>query len=205
MLGNQGAQALEFNPIFLSADANQFWLLLGVVGFYFLPFLAAALFLGSAFLIGADRFGRVYFADLMGAGLAGFAFLAALAVVPPEHILFVPLALWLLSCLAWSLATGWRLLVPASLGLAALAIAVSFGTQSISTLALQGASPMRAISRMRSASTRIGARRAIWRSIRAPISISRPASRTWPRSTCRACRRMPISGSISTATARPGW
>jgi hypothetical protein len=140
VLGNAGAQALGFNPVFLAAGPAQFWLLLGVVGYYFLPFLAAALFLGSAFLIGADRFGRVYFADLLGAGLAGLMFLAAMALVPPERLPLVPLGLWLLACLAWTLATGRRWLAPAALVLGIVSAYVVVTGETISTSPYKGVS-----------------------------------------------------------------
>ena len=142
--GNAGAQQLGFNPVFLSAGPAQFWVLLGVVGCYFLPFLAAALFLGSAFLIGAERFGRVYFADLFGAGLAGLLFLAAMALVPPERLLLVPLALWVLACLAWSRASGHRPVALAALVLGLAAGIVVTTTQTIATSSYKGISYARA-------------------------------------------------------------
>ncbi len=138
IIGNQGAQALGFNPIFLAADSMQFWLLLGVVGCYFLPFLSAALFLGSAFLIGADRFGRVYFADLLGAGAAGLAILAAMLIVPPWDLLLVPLGLWLIACLFWAWASGRKFVALAGIVLAGLAAFVNLTTQTIATSPYKG-------------------------------------------------------------------
>jgi spermidine synthase len=138
VLGNWVAQSLGFNPIFLSAGPAQFWILLGVVGCYFMPFLASALFLGSAFLIGAARFGRVYFADLFGAGLAGILFLGALALVPPADLFLVPLALWLLACLAWAVATRTRLTAPAAIVLCALAAWFSVTGETIYTVPYKG-------------------------------------------------------------------
>lgn len=131
--GNAGAQALGFNPIFLSASTGQFWVLFGVVGLYFLPFLAAAMFLGSAFLIGASQFGRVYFADLLGAGLAGLLFLAALMVVPPHALLLVPLGLWLAASLGWSRATASLAMGAAALVLGAVAAWAALTTETIAT------------------------------------------------------------------------
>jgi hypothetical protein len=61
-----------------------------------LPFLAGALYLGTVFLKAKTIFGRVYFADLSGAGLCGLAVLAAMYLLPPENLIVVPLALWFL-------------------------------------------------------------------------------------------------------------
>jgi len=138
VLGNQGAQALGFNPIFLSAGTGQVWVLLGVISCYFLPFLASALFLGSAFLIGAKRFGRVYFADLFGAGLAGLLFLGALALVLPERLFLVPLGLWTISGFAWALAVGRLAYLPALAVAAAAAIGISYAGETISTSPYKG-------------------------------------------------------------------
>jgi SAM-dependent methyltransferase len=135
---NAAAQSIGFNPIFLSAGPQQFWLLLGVIGCYFLPFLASAMFLGSAFLVGARFFGRVYFADLLGAGLAGLMFLVAMAIVPPRHLLLVPLALWLIACLAWARVAASRALLGAALVLAALVVFVDVTAEPISTSPYKG-------------------------------------------------------------------
>src|SRR5262249_2039156 len=63
--------------------------------------LPGAMFLGLAFLRGQKAFGRVYFSDLAGSGLGGLSFLGALYLLPPERLLIIPLALWLLSGIAW--------------------------------------------------------------------------------------------------------
>ena len=61
---------------------------------YMLPFLAGAFYLGTVFLKANKIFGRVYFADLSGAGLCGLAFLVAMYLAPPENLIVVPLILW---------------------------------------------------------------------------------------------------------------
>ena len=134
------AQSIGFNPIFLSAGPTQFWVLLGVIGCYFLPFLASAIFLGSAFLIGARFFGRVYFADLLGAGLAGLLFLVAMVIVPPRHLLLVPLALWLVSCLAWSRVANSRAMLAAAIVLAAGVVVADVTVEPITTSQYKGVS-----------------------------------------------------------------
>ena len=66
-----------------------------------LPFLAGALYLGTVFLKANKIFGRVYFADLSGAGLCGLAFLVAMYLSTPENLIVVPLILWFLGGMLW--------------------------------------------------------------------------------------------------------
>src|ERR1700716_3557826 len=79
----------------------QKWRLLGNFLLYMLPFPAGALYLGTVFLKANKIFGRVYFADLSGAGLCGLAFLVAMYLSPPENLIVVPLILWFLGSLLW--------------------------------------------------------------------------------------------------------
>jgi hypothetical protein len=95
------AQLLPFNAIFLVADPDQKWRLLANFLLYLLPFLAGAFFLGIVFLKSRTAFGRIYFADLTGSGLAGLAVLASMYVLSPEHILVAPLLLWTCGGALW--------------------------------------------------------------------------------------------------------
>jgi spermidine synthase len=95
------AQQIPFNAIFLISDPMQKWRLLGNFLLYMLPFLAGALYLGTVFLKANKIFGRVYFADLSGAGLCGLAVLVAMYLSPPENLIVVPLVLWFLGSLLW--------------------------------------------------------------------------------------------------------
>ena len=99
---NLMAQMVPFNAIFLISDPAQKWRLLANFLLYLLPFLSAAFFLGLVFRQGKDHFNRLYFADLLGSGLAGLAILTALYVLPPEHLLLVPLGLWAVALLLWT-------------------------------------------------------------------------------------------------------
>src|SRR5215831_21213591 len=101
------AQQLPFNAIFLVSDPMQKWRLAANFMLYMLPFLAGAFFLGTVFLKSQKVFGRVYFADLTGAGLCGLAFLLAMYAVVPDNLIAVPLLLWLVGCAFWLEAT-WR-------------------------------------------------------------------------------------------------
>ena len=95
------AQQLPFNAIFLVSDPMQKWRLFANFMLYFLPFLAAAVFLGTVFLKAKKIFGRVYFADLAGSGLCGLLFLLSMYFLPPQDLIVVPLLLWLAGSLLW--------------------------------------------------------------------------------------------------------
>lgn len=98
---NLVAQLVPFNAIFLISDPMQKWRLLANFLLYLLPFLSGAFFLGILFRQGKEHFNRLYFADLMGSGLAGLAVLGALYVLPPEKLLVAPLLLWAVALLLW--------------------------------------------------------------------------------------------------------
>ncbi len=95
------AQLVPFNAIFLISDPMQKWRLLANFLLYLLPFLAGAFFLGIVFRQEKDHFNRLYFADLVGSGLAGVAILGALYVLPPERLLTAPLILWAVALVLW--------------------------------------------------------------------------------------------------------
>lgn len=115
------AQQVPFNAIFLISDPAEKWRLLANFLLYFLPFLAGALFLGTVFLIRQQAFGRVYFADMTGSGLAALIVLGAMYLFPPENLVVVPLLLWSVGSVLWFAGTGNR---PGAAGQAALAGAV---------------------------------------------------------------------------------
>ncbi|MEZ5666034.1 MAG: hypothetical protein R3F55_01085 [Alphaproteobacteria bacterium] len=95
------AQQLPFNPIFLASDPVQIWNLAANFVLYFLPFFAAAVFIGTVFVKTSRIFGRVYFADLAGAGLAGLLILGGMFVFPPADLILIPLLVWLAGGLCW--------------------------------------------------------------------------------------------------------
>ncbi len=110
---NLYVQHLGFNAIFLISDPAQKWKLLAIFLAELTPFLAGAFFLGCVFLRSNRIFGRVYFADLAGAGLCGLVFLLAMYVFTPANLIAAPLGLWLAACLAWSFGPGGRVaLIP---------------------------------------------------------------------------------------------
>ena len=102
---NLYVQHLGFNAIFLVSDPAQKWKLLQIFLAELTPFLAGAFFLGCVFLRSNRTFGRVYFADLAGAGLCGLVVLLAMYVFTPANLIAAPLALWFAACLAWSIRT----------------------------------------------------------------------------------------------------
>jgi predicted membrane-bound spermidine synthase len=91
-----------------------------------LPFLAGAFFLGTVFLKAQKIFGRVYFADLTGAGLCGLAFLLAMYLIVPDNLIIVPLVLWLFGSAFWLIATERPGHVVALAALAFVTIAAHF-------------------------------------------------------------------------------
>ncbi|HXT09753.1 MAG TPA: hypothetical protein VN715_22840 [Roseiarcus sp.] len=103
---NLYVQSLKFNPIYLVSDPGQKWKLLAIFLASLTPFLGGALFLGCVFLKSNKTFGRVYFADLAGAGLSGLVFLGAMYLFNPVNLIAAPLALWAAACLAWSFLPG---------------------------------------------------------------------------------------------------
>ena len=105
---NLYVQHLGFNAIFLVSDPAQKWKLLQIFLAELTPFLAGAFFLGCVFLRSNRTFGRVYFADLAGAGLCGLVSLLAMYVFTPANLIAAPLALWFASCLAWAFGPGGR-------------------------------------------------------------------------------------------------
>ena len=110
---NLYVEQLGFNAIFLVSDPAQKWRLLQMFLAELTPFLAGAVFLGSVFLKSNRTFGRVYFADLAGAGLCGLIFLLAMYVFVPANLIAAPLALWLAGCAAWAFGPGGRVaLIP---------------------------------------------------------------------------------------------
>ena len=120
------AQQLPFNAIFLVSDPMQKWRLAANFMLYMLPFLAGAFFLGTVFLKAQKIFGRVYFADLTGAGLCGLAFLLAMYFIVPDNLIIVPLVLWLIGSGFWLIATGRPGRVIALAALAVVTIAAHF-------------------------------------------------------------------------------
>ncbi|TPM08738.1 hypothetical protein FJ960_05635 [Mesorhizobium sp. B2-3-11] len=120
---NLVAQTVPFNAIFLVSDPQQKSRLLANFLLYLLPFLAGAFFLGIVFLKSRTAFGRVYFADLTGSGLAGLVVLVSLYLFAPETIIVVPLLLWAAGSLLWFAAFGaWKSVVAGAV-VAALSIA----------------------------------------------------------------------------------
>lgn len=119
------AQIVPFNAIFIVSDPAQIYRLLANFVLYLLPFLAGAFFLGIVFRRAQENFGRIYFADLMGSGLAGIAILGAMYVLPPEHLMVVPLLLWGMAGLSW-FASGRRWLPLAGMTLLTVATIATY-------------------------------------------------------------------------------
>src|SRR5215470_5260118 len=125
------AQQIPFNAIFLVSDPMQKWRLFGNFMLYMLPFLAGALYLGTVFLKANKIFGRVYFADLSGAGLCGLAFLVAMYLALPENLIVAPLILWFTGSVLWFVALANRRAVAWLAAVAAASVAAHFALPSL--------------------------------------------------------------------------
>jgi spermidine synthase len=95
------AQQTPFNAIFIVSDPAQKWRLAANFVLYMVPFLAGALFLGIVFMRAGEAFGRAYFADLIGAGVAGLAMFGVMYVVAPEDLILAPMVLAGAAAVCW--------------------------------------------------------------------------------------------------------
>ena len=207
---NLAAQQVPFNAIFLVSDPSQKWRLAANFALYLLPFLAGALFLGTVFLKADRFFARVYFADLVGAGLGGLVFLGTLFLLPPENLVVTPVLLGVAGGAAWFLATAGRravrdILVLVGVGALALAGHVAlpraFGLTTLAVSQYKGIFLARAFndSRLVYRDYSPFGDISVYGSsfLHFAPGLSDNAAFNLPRS-----RRTPISGSTSTATGR---
>jgi hypothetical protein len=204
---NLAAQQLPFNPIFIVSDPSQKWRLAANFLLYLVPFLSGAFFLGIVFLKAREAFGRVYFADLSGSGIAGLLILAAMYVFPPESLIAVPLllsalggALWLAATDAWR--SAWALVALAALSLAGYAALPGLlGVPQIAVSQYKGVAYARNFPDAQRVYRSISPL-AICRSMPRPTCTSRRGFPTTPPSTCPRSRPTPMSASMSTARGR---
>jgi predicted membrane-bound spermidine synthase len=126
VIANLLAQQIPFNAIFLISDPVQKWKLFGNFVLYLTPFLAGAFFLGAVFLRMKDVFGRVYFADLVGAGAGGLLLLGCLYLFRPENLIIVPLTLWFIGGLVWFAGQANRRPLPVLIVLAVVTLLAQF-------------------------------------------------------------------------------
>jgi predicted membrane-bound spermidine synthase len=126
VIANLLAQQIPFNAIFLISDPVQKWKLFGNFVLYLTPFLAGAFFLGAVFLRMKEVFGRVYFADLVGAGIGGLALLGCMYLFRPENLIIVPLAMWFAGSVVWFIAQDNRKAIGVLVALAIVSVAGQF-------------------------------------------------------------------------------
>src|SRR4051794_24083995 len=143
---NLYAQQVPFNAIFLVSDPNQKWRLAANFLLYMLPFLAGAFFLGTVFLKANKVFGRVYFADLTGAGLCGLLFLLTLYWVRPDDLIVLPLVLWLAGSACWFAAVERKAQIAALAIVAAATITAHFFVPQVFDIAKLAVSDYKGVS-----------------------------------------------------------
>lgn len=143
------AQQIPFNAIYIISDPAQKWRLAANFVLYMVPFLAAAFFLGIVLVRAGEAFGRVYFADLVGAGAAALAMFGVMYVVAPEDLILVPTALagaaaicWFFGFRQW-LGLGAALSLTAAAAIAHLALPGALGIQKLAVSDYKGVAYVR--------------------------------------------------------------
>ena len=98
------AERLPFNPLELIWDPRQILYLGALYAVLIVPFFCGAVCVGLALACFAEPVGRIYGADLLGAGLGALGILAVLFLVLPDRALALVGALGLLAATSVSLA-----------------------------------------------------------------------------------------------------
>ena len=75
-----------FDSYTLFAERNQFWKLVANYLIFFLPFFFGALAVGTIYMKEVEQIGRFYFADLLGAGMGGFAAIVMMWTLPLQSL-----------------------------------------------------------------------------------------------------------------------
>ncbi len=92
-------QRLPFNALEVIWNPHQFLYLAELYLLFILPFFFAAACIGMAFTFGGKRAHRIYFFDLLGAGLGGGLVIALLFLLPPQRAVLGLAALALVASL----------------------------------------------------------------------------------------------------------
>jgi len=103
-------QRIPFNALEVIWDPRQFLYLAELYLLFMLPFFFAASCVGLAFTVRRGAVGRIYFSDLMGAGLGAALVIGLMFMLPPQRAVLALAALALFaSWLALPVAPGaWR-------------------------------------------------------------------------------------------------
>lgn len=117
---------LSVSTPWLTQDGQRIPVLLLIYSVAILPYFFAGWILGTLFRDHAEQMHRLYFADLVGAGLGCVIFLVLLAPLGASRLIVVACAATLLPFLA-SFLTNTRARVTGGLVIAALVIVASFG------------------------------------------------------------------------------
>ena len=86
-------QQVPFNALEVVWNPRQFIYLSVIYLVYFVPFFFAACCIGLAFTCRSSYISRIYFADLLGAGLGALLIIAALFFLSPQNALILLAAL----------------------------------------------------------------------------------------------------------------
>jgi hypothetical protein len=86
-------QRIPFNPIFIGTDATQLlWIGLYYVA-YGVPFFFGAFFIGIAFFAHEGKVHRLYFWNMLGSSVGGFAVIPLMYLLPPASLVLPVLVL----------------------------------------------------------------------------------------------------------------
>ncbi|GMO45621.1 MAG: hypothetical protein Ta2G_00550 [Termitinemataceae bacterium] len=97
------SQLIPFNPVYLSADARQFF----YIGLYYLiygiPFFVGAFFIGVMFFTFRSQIQKLYFWNMIGSGVGGFFIIIFMFFLPPEFLIIPILVITILASILISI------------------------------------------------------------------------------------------------------
>ena len=81
------AQKVPFNPVMITMDPKQYLWIAAYYALYAIPYFVGATFIGTCFTAYSKQIYKLYFWDMLGAGLGGFLILALMYLLPPNRLL----------------------------------------------------------------------------------------------------------------------
>ncbi len=81
------AQKVPFNPVMITMDPKQYLWIAAYYALYAVPYFVGATFIGTCFTAYSKQIYKLYFWDMLGAGLGGFLILGLMYLLPPNRLL----------------------------------------------------------------------------------------------------------------------
>ncbi len=91
------AQKVPFEVIFLSGDPSQLWWIALYYVIYGFPFIAAATFIGTCFVVLRNQVRQLYFWNMAGSGLGGFVIIISMYFLAPQNLVLPSMILVLIA------------------------------------------------------------------------------------------------------------